>query len=217
MTQIVAKNCQVHDGVAVRALLAVQHLRPSFSPPSMVPPGSSPAAPCLTLVVHHSCPYPATYTVCTLLTGKSFRPCPFLFYPWHARPQVGLHVPHHLLHAVEGAGIFIAVVSTVAAAVAEILAMRHQPQQRAHDAAAVAVVAARAAAVAEAAGGGVGGVAVSRDGKGRTLTATMAGRAGKSGMAAAVLAAAAEVGAGRDGEGEGEGEGRGEELAGSPA
>ncbi|GLI62676.1 hypothetical protein VaNZ11_005352 [Volvox africanus] len=42
----------------------------------------------------------------------------------HQHFQVGLHVPHSVLHSVEGAGIAIAVISTVAAAAAEILAMR---------------------------------------------------------------------------------------------
>jgi hypothetical protein len=42
----------------------------------------------------------------------------------HHHFHVGLHVPHALLHGVEGAGIAIAMVSTAAAAVAEMLAMR---------------------------------------------------------------------------------------------
>lgn len=46
------------------------------------------------------------------------------FCAWHGRVQIGLHVSHSVLHQVEGAGIAIAVISTVAAAVAEILAMR---------------------------------------------------------------------------------------------
>lgn len=42
----------------------------------------------------------------------------------HHHFNVGLHVAHHILHGVEGAGVGIAVVSTVAAAVAELLSLR---------------------------------------------------------------------------------------------
>ena len=37
---------------------------------------------------------------------------------------MGIHVPHHLLHGVETAGIVVAVVSTVTATVGELLAVR---------------------------------------------------------------------------------------------
>lgn len=42
----------------------------------------------------------------------------------HHHFHVGLHVAHHILHGVEAAGIGIAVVSTVSAAVAELLSLR---------------------------------------------------------------------------------------------
>jgi hypothetical protein len=42
----------------------------------------------------------------------------------HQHFHVGPHVSHALLHAAEGGGLAIAVVSTLAAAVAEVVAMR---------------------------------------------------------------------------------------------
>ncbi|EFJ42337.1 hypothetical protein VOLCADRAFT_97607 [Volvox carteri f. nagariensis] len=70
----------------------------------------------------------------------------------HQHFQVGLHVPHSVLHNVEGAGIAIAVISTVAAAAAEIMAMRRGL------AIANAAAAAAAAAAGTAAPGTVNGV-----------------------------------------------------------
>ncbi|GIL69497.1 hypothetical protein Vretimale_13600 [Volvox reticuliferus] len=76
----------------------------------------------------------------------------------HQHFQVGLHVPHSVLHSVEGAGIAIAVISTVAAAAAEILAMRRN-LAIANTAAAV-----EASAAAASAAGAVHGSTAKKDG-----------------------------------------------------
>ncbi|GIL69503.1 hypothetical protein Vretifemale_422, partial [Volvox reticuliferus] len=76
----------------------------------------------------------------------------------HQHFQVGLHVPHSVLHSVEGAGIAIAVISTVAAAAAEILAMRRNL------AIANTAAAMEASAAAASAAGAVHGSTAKKDG-----------------------------------------------------
>lgn len=97
----------------------------------------------------------------------------------HHHFQVGLHVPHHVLHAVEGAGIGIAVVSTVAAAAAEILAMRRVQALADAAAAATAAAAGKAshAAAAVPTGGKAGVASVDEAGAGAAAPAPKAPRA----------------------------------------